>query len=149
MALVLALSEVSVSGLRNEPRLLAPMPGSLVEAALTRDVPEVTLRLALGESPSRRARVRLRTGVVVQMDALDAAVLSGSVLVRSAIYTPPFDGTNVFGGPNPTRLGATPAVAYPTNRASGVRPRSLARSVCAAPLIAMGRVCMISAIASR
>jgi hypothetical protein len=83
VALVLALSEVSFSGLRSQPRLLAAMPGSLVEAALTRDVPEVTLRLTLGESPRRRARVRLRTGAVVEMDALDAAVLSGrSDMVR-------------------------------------------------------------------
>ena len=31
-------------------------------------------------------------------------------------------------GPIPNNSGATPAVAYPTNRASGVRPRSFASS---------------------
>jgi hypothetical protein len=43
---------------------------------------------------------------------VDAAVLSGSVLVRSAVYIPPFDGTtNVFGGPDVPALGTTPTVA--------------------------------------
>ena len=42
----------------------------------------------------------------------DNAVLSGSVLVRSAQWTPPFDGTNIFGGGGTAPVApAGPAVA--------------------------------------
>ncbi len=41
----------------------------------------------------------------------DASVLSGSVLVRSAVYTPPFDGTNLFGGGSGAAAPAAPTVA--------------------------------------
>ena len=41
----------------------------------------------------------------------DAAVLSGSVMVRSAVYTPPFGSTNVFGGGSGATGAAAPTVA--------------------------------------
>jgi hypothetical protein len=51
---------------------------------------------------------------------VDAAVLSGSVLVRSAVYTPPFDGTNVFGG-SAAALAPTVAGAVSGESRGGLR----------------------------
>jgi hypothetical protein len=64
-------------------------------------------------------RLRYPEGMRALVDAslalqgpASAAVLSGSVLVRSAVYTPPFSGTNVFGGGGPAGAAApAPTVA--------------------------------------
>jgi hypothetical protein len=52
---------------------------------------------------------------------VDAAVLSGSVLVRSAVYTPPFDGTNVFGGSGAAAAAPTVAGAVSDESRGGLR----------------------------
>ncbi|MGE0359142.1 MAG: translocation/assembly module TamB domain-containing protein [Vicinamibacterales bacterium] len=63
-------------------------------------------------------RLRYPEGMRALVDAslalqgpASGAVLSGSVLVRSAVYTPPFDSTNVFGGGTAAAAAPGPAVA--------------------------------------
>ena len=63
-------------------------------------------------------RLRYPEGMRALVDAslalegpADAAVLSGSVMVRSAVYSPPFGSTNVFGGGSAATGAAAPTVA--------------------------------------
>ncbi len=66
-----------------------------------------------------QARQHLRGKRLVQFDEVD--VLEGQAGRASSLRTA---GT----GPVPNRSGATPAVAYPSQRASGVRPSVFARA---------------------
>ncbi|MGD9902475.1 MAG: translocation/assembly module TamB domain-containing protein [Vicinamibacterales bacterium] len=73
-------------------------------------------------------RLRYPEGMRALVDAtlalqgpVDAAVLSGSVLVRSAVYTPAFDGSNVFGGGGSGTAAPAVAGAVTGEPAGGLR----------------------------